>query len=160
MMPILALALLSPSPVTFRPSVSIDDAVSGVQMCRAVVTPTGFDERPLKSQHWPALKITATTDEERANLGTIHAWSPPNGSFLMLMVSTKNGKVNCNVAAPVSSRETGEALVAKLPVHLTPSDKAGQFDASDNGQKIHVSMGDNVDNPTINISVTRPVESK
>jgi len=158
---LIASALASPSPTTgtFRPTVSVSDALSGLEMCRAVITPSGVDETPFKKAHWPKLKLTASSDEDPGQVKALKAWSPPN-SFMMVLVSQKDGKSRCNVAAPVGNRQTADELIAKLPVRLTPGDKRGQFDGEDNGQQIHVSMGDNLDLPMINITVTRPTEPK
>jgi hypothetical protein len=152
---------MSPSPIagTFRPTVSVSDAITGVQMCRAVVTPAGFDDKPLRKAHWPTLKITATPDEDPAELKGLKAWSVPN-SFAMMLVTEKDGKLRCNVAAPVATAEVGAELLTKLPIRVVPTDKPGEFQGQDNGQDIHVSMGDNAQFPTINITVSRPMEPK
>jgi hypothetical protein len=154
-----ALMMANPVMGTFRPTVSVSDALSGLQMCRTVVTPSGFDDQPFKKAHWQALKLRATSDENPADVKALKAWSPPN-SFMMVLLSPKGGKWRCNVAAPLGDRQAGADLVAKLPVRLTLSEKPGEFDGEDSGQQIHVSMGDNPELPTINITVSRPMEPK
>jgi hypothetical protein len=145
---------------TFRPTVSVKDALTGLQMCRAVITQSGFDPTPIKKARWQTVGIAAPPGQkDDGTLAGIQAWQVP-GSFAMVMVTQKDGNWRCNVAAPVRNQKVGTELMAKLPVHLDPAGETGVFEGWDNGQKIHVSLGDVSEYPTINLTVTRPTEPK
>ena len=154
----LTLAAAQPLQGSFRPAMTVSDVLSGVDMCRDVVTPGGIDHTPLQRKHWQTVKISSTNGDPMP-AGADDTWAPP-ATFMMVMLHGDAQSAKCRVSAQVRDQSVVADVLEHFPVHLQPTGKAGELAADDGGQHVTVSTQANRDYPSINIVVSRPMGAK